>query len=558
MKKINSLPFILLLSWLLLAISGCATLLGLGIGAITDIDKKDERPVILPGWGEVSTLKPGNWVEIVKKDEQVEEGKIVKLLLTPQENGDTVRSLLIAPKNEIGQKAIDINDIDHIVLGTKSTSGAAKGLLIGAGVDIATVAIVAYTLRDFGDGWETSNGNNNNNEESDVSSCPFIYSFDGEDYRLEGEVFGGAIFEAARRTDLLNMNALKETNGHYGIKITNELEETQFVDELKLIVVDHPAGTGLYPSFDGKLHLLSSLVYPKSAQDKDGHNITSELNEKDDLVWISNPFNRDPDKLEDARDWVELTFDKPAEISKATLLCNLQNTRWGAVMQKEMLALQGDQLDAWYQSLNNSEAARKELMGLMVREGMLQIKVWTDAGWKDVGFIWEVGPAAARDAAVGIDLSAVQSTTLKMRLEFPVGFWAINAVKISYNDQSPTLVNELAPSKAVGHSGQDLMEALSQPDQKYYTMPTTSDWAHVSYKAIPLKKGFKRSFVIKSNGYYNIHMNPTGKRQDALIEHIKNTPGAYGQFTLQKLQQYKLDATNQLRTASIKNQRPNG
>jgi hypothetical protein len=557
MKRINSLPFFFLSIWTLLVISGC-TVIGAGIGAATDIDKKDERPVILPGWGEVRTLKPGNWVEIVKKDEQKEEGKFVKLLLTPQENGDTVRSLMIAPKNEIGQKAIDINDIDHIVLGTKSTSGATKGLFIGAAVDIATVAVVAYSLRDFGEGWDDWNTTNNNNEESGELSCPFIYSFDGEDYRLEGEVFGGAIFEAARRTDLLNLSALKENNGHYGIKITNELEETQFVDELKLIVVDHPVGTALYPSFDGKLHLLSSLIHPKSAQDKDGHNITNDLNEKDDLAWISNPFNRDPDKLGDARDWVELAFDKPSEISKATLLFNVQNTRWGAVMQKEMLALQGDQLDAWYQSLNTSEAARKELMGLMVREGMLQIKVWTGAGWKDVGFVWEVGPAAARDVALGIDLSAVQSTTLKMRLEFPVGFWAINAVKISYNDQSPSMVTELAPSKAIGHSGQALMDVLSQSDQKYYAMPTTSDWAHISFKAIPLKKGFKRSFVLKSNGYYTIHMNPTGKRQDALIEHIKNTPGAYGQFTLQKLQQYKQDATNQLRTASIKNQRPNG
>jgi hypothetical protein len=512
----------------------------------------------MPGWGEVKAITPGSWVEITKKDKQVVEGEFITVMLTPKENNDTIRFLLITPKSGIGKTAVALNEIDYILLGSNSLSEATDGTVVWLGAGVAGILVAVKSIS--GNEERNSNLQNNNNDDSEESdfSCPFIYSFDGEDYRLEGEVFGGAIFEAARRTDLLKLNALKENNGHYGIKITNELEETQFVDELKLIVVDHPTGTGIYPSFDGKLHLLSSLLYPKSAQDKDGHDITNDLNEKDDLVWISNPFNRDPDKLEDARDWVELTFDKPTDISKANMLFNVQNTRWGAVMQKEMLALQGDQLDAWYQSLNTSEAARKELMGLMVREGMLQIKVWTDAGWKDVGFIWEVGPAAARDVAVGIDLSAVKSTTLKMRLEFPVGFWAINAVKISYNDQSPSLVSELAPSKAIGHSGQDLMEVLGQSDQKYYAMPTTSDWAHISFKAIPLKKGFKRSFLIKSNGYYTIHMNPTGKRQDALIEHIKNTPGAYGQFTLQKLQQYKQDATNQLRTASVKNQRPNG
>lgn len=543
--------------WSVFILSGC-TILGLGIGAIADSTNRTERPVVLPGWGKVTAIRPGTWVEVVQLNQHRDEGKFVKGLLTLRENGDTIRSMLIALDGDLGHKAINIKDIDYIRVGEKPTSGAMKGLLIGAGADLVAVVVLAGALPPKDEPDYNHNNNNNNDEETESFSCPFVYSFNGEDYLLEGEVFGGSIFEAARRTDLLKLHTLKEKNGYYGIKITNELEEAQYVDELKMIAVDHPVGTEAYATFDGKMPLLSSPRPPIDANDKEGYGIKDLLNEKDELVWISNPFNRDPDKLEDARDWVELTFERPVESNNATLLLNVQNTRWGAVMQKEMLALQGDQLNQWYQLLNTSETYRKELMSLMVREGMLQVKAWNGNDWQAAGFVWEVGPAADRDVVVNLDLARIQSPTLRLRLECPVGFWAINAAAISYAVQSPTEVHELAPSQAVGHGGQNLLAVLNHADQAYYAMPTTSDWAQLSFKALPAKKGFKRSFFLKANGYYTINMVPTGKRQDALIEHLQNTPGAYSQFALQKLQTYRQTATEQLNTASVQNQPPHG
>jgi hypothetical protein len=58
-------------------------------------------------------------------------------------------------------------------------------------------------------------------------------------YDESHETFGGAIFHAAQRTDVDNLDHLAEVGGAYRVKLTNELQETQYVDELKLLVVDH-------------------------------------------------------------------------------------------------------------------------------------------------------------------------------------------------------------------------------------------------------------------------------------------------------------------------------
>jgi hypothetical protein len=72
-------------------------------------------------------------------------------------------------------------------------------------------------------------------------------------------------------------------------------------------------------------------------------------------------------------------------------------------------------------------------------------------------------------------------------------------------------------------------------------MPSKQDWADLEFATPPLKHGFDRSFILKSTGYYTIHVTPKGEPQKELISNLMKDPGAYGQFTLKKLgENYKL------------------
>ncbi|MBM3324139.1 MAG: hypothetical protein FJY66_00565, partial [Calditrichaeota bacterium] len=88
-------------------------------------------------------------------------------------------------------------------------------------------------------------------------SCPYVYSFDGEQYVLDSETFSGAMFEAAQRTDVDNLDYLKEANGICRLRLANEQPERDHLDALSLLAVDHPRGTRVAPDFEGNVHLIS-------------------------------------------------------------------------------------------------------------------------------------------------------------------------------------------------------------------------------------------------------------------------------------------------------------
>ncbi|MDQ2921013.1 MAG: hypothetical protein M3R52_05300, partial [Acidobacteriota bacterium] len=76
---------------------------------------------------------------------------------------------------------------------------------------------------------------------------------------------------------------LKERNGRYELRVTNELEEALFVDQLQLIAVAHPQGVEVYPN-EGltgeplppfKLYATRGAKAPVSAVDDHGHDVLS-------------------------------------------------------------------------------------------------------------------------------------------------------------------------------------------------------------------------------------------------------------------------------------------
>jgi tetratricopeptide (TPR) repeat protein len=91
------------------------------------------------------------------------------------------------------------------------------------------------------------------------SSCPYLYTWNGERFEFITDFMGGGEmgdWEAPGRFDTpdpdeyvrIRGDQLKEKNGRYEIRVTNELEEALFVDRLQLVAVSHPQGVEVYPN----------------------------------------------------------------------------------------------------------------------------------------------------------------------------------------------------------------------------------------------------------------------------------------------------------------------
>jgi cytochrome c-type biogenesis protein CcmH/NrfG len=127
------------------------------------------------------------------------------------------------------------------------------------------------------------------------SSCPFLYAWNGERFEFITDFMGGGemgYWEAPGRYNTpdpdeyvrIRGDQLKERDGRFELRVTNELEEVLYVDHLQLIAVAHPQGVEVYPNEgmttparDYKLFTTESAHLPLSALDDHGHDVRAQL-----------------------------------------------------------------------------------------------------------------------------------------------------------------------------------------------------------------------------------------------------------------------------------------
>ena len=127
-------------------------------------------------------------------------------------------------------------------------------------------------------------------------SCPFLYVYDGKQYQFVTDLLWRAPlglvtsmgFVAPDETkDFVKISGtqIQPKSGRYSIQITEELWETAYFDEVKLIAVDHPADTDIFvneqytppPFAEFKVYGVAEKLFPKSAVDHRGKDVSDAL-----------------------------------------------------------------------------------------------------------------------------------------------------------------------------------------------------------------------------------------------------------------------------------------
>jgi hypothetical protein len=184
---------------------------------------------------------------------------------------------------------------------------------------------------------------------------------------------------------------LKERNGRYELRVTNELEEALFADRFQLIAVDHPQGVGVYPN-EGmtdpprpfKLYATRDAHPPLTAVDDHGNDVLARIARMDRQY----PDDFQRDRIRGYADEHTLTM-KLAE-AVTTSLRHQANERM-------VLLLTGWTDYAW--SSDNVAAAQA---GKSMMLPALQVK--DDRGrWRTV--IQDIGIPVGRPQTVTVDLT---------------------------------------------------------------------------------------------------------------------------------------------------------
>jgi hypothetical protein len=131
-------------------------------------------------------------------------------------------------------------------------------------------------------------------------SCPIIWAWNGREFEYITDVLGVAPLGASAGDGKyfpvdhdeyvqIRGESLQPVDGNLEIRITEELSEVAYLDQIQLIAVDHPAETEIFtndkfkgPPFpDFRLFGIKQRVYPKSARDHRGRDVLSKITARD-------------------------------------------------------------------------------------------------------------------------------------------------------------------------------------------------------------------------------------------------------------------------------------
>jgi hypothetical protein len=369
-------------------------------------------------------------------------------------------------------------------------------------------------------------------------SCPFVYSWDGNQFVFDAEPYGGAITRGLEKDDYTQLEHLRVDHGFYWLKITNEVDETQLTNLMELWVVDHPAGSLVVADTQGKLHTLEAPQSMLSARDQEGHDLLPWLRATDRVIW-EQPAVADP--RGNLQNEIVMTFPKPEGATQVKLLANAATGLWGSYMIKKMVELRGRDVGAWYRIIDESPAARDQLFAWELKEQLYALKIYIEepTGWEVRGFLPGTGPFISKDRVVPLDVSRVRGNQLRISIRPPAGFWALNSFAVDYSLEQPVSVKTVAPLAARDSHDKDVLPELLTSDDRYYEMPNIGDSADISFPAPARRAGMDRTVILHSRGYYRLHLAEGGEPDLAALDAITNVPGAAARFAANRFAEWQ-------------------
>ncbi|HEY6491252.1 MAG: FG-GAP-like repeat-containing protein [Terracidiphilus sp.] len=133
------------------------------------------------------------------------------------------------------------------------------------------------------------------------SSCPVLFAWDGHKYRLVTDVIGAAVvghwFTPTRRNIpnpgewiKVEGDRLASVDGKLSLRFIEPMEEVNYIDQLRLVAVDHPENVEVNPDerflddppfASGRVVASQGARLPLGAWDGEGHDVLNKLSQRD-------------------------------------------------------------------------------------------------------------------------------------------------------------------------------------------------------------------------------------------------------------------------------------
>lgn len=366
------------------------------------------------------------------------------------------------------------------------------------------------------------------------SSCPYISVFDGENYLLQGETFGGAIYPSLEREDYVPLPMIL-VGEEIRLQISNELLEKQYTDIADILLVNHGPNDKILISPEGQMFEISRQIQAKHAL------LNNSINVLPSLLYTDNVACGFDDRHQQhpVNELVVQFDDIPGE-SQLGLILDLRNSYWLDYLFEEFSKNFGKHFTSWREKQKDKPATE---MNQWKEDNQipLSILVKTKQGWQELTKLNTIGPLMNRELLVPLGDLDLDSGDLKIALKTGFLFWELDRLELA--EIKPVSDDQrivLKPVEAIDENGKDVLGPLLQMDRDYLAQLEIGNRAFIKYYFQDFNPQLHYSAFLFTKGYYEPIRDFQGPMNRKFLTKFRN-PGEFTKFSLvsyQKLIEY--------------------
>lgn len=334
-------------------------------------------------------------------------------------------------------------------------------------------------------------------------SCPTIYTFDGEKYNLEAELFSECISKQLEDSDLDMLKEKIPENRLFKLKITDEALETHYINKFNLLSVIHSKGTDLFPTINDSFLVMHKYIAPEKVTNKKGEDITCLLN-SDDMNYYRSPSEMvDELKQGPVYDHLDLNIHVQKAGKPVRMVMKYRNTLLSTILLYDVvLASQGINAVSWTEKMNNNKEYAEIFNYVYKSFSGIKLLYLKNNQWIEAGKFKDSGPLNWKYIAAEIPSD---NNELKIRLEFIPDNFMIDYIAFDTTSADDDLqfncLNPVSITDFQGNERNDVQEFIQKNDS-LYLVTNPGDSYSLEYN-IPAQKDKVQTLFIKSGGYYN-------------------------------------------------------
>lgn len=329
----------------------------------------------------------------------------------------------------------------------------------------------------------------------DGSSCPYIYSWNGDRFILDGEAFGIAYGKSLEISTPTVLSSLKSDNNLLKIKIANERPETHHINKIELMGVEADMNASVHLDEFNNAWSIYNPIKPMSAKDNSGKDILEKVSYVDNIYWESNNIPTVVSSNFD--DAIEFNFVNKRK--DASIIVTAINTEFSQVVFKNVFNFLGDQSLAFMQSVENDPEMVDALQKWIV-ESSLKVSVWNGREWNQVSSLHPEATAVSFSRVVRIDGTDIHSDTIKVRLTCLADVWKIDGIQIDWTPTQQLTQKPFKMISAIGTNHADYSAQIANSDDQYAVLlPPES--IELNFETIIPADNKKMVYIFNAQGY---------------------------------------------------------